>query len=386
MFKLKKVCMGIMITSLLFGLCACGGDKKSSEDVDDADVKMGDVELGDYFGVEVSVDKVEVTDSEVNDVVSQYLKRFMKKDEDAKVVKKGDIVNIDYVGKQDGKEFEGGKASDQQLEIGSNTFIPGFEDALIGKKVGSNDTIKVKFPEEYREKSLAGKDATFDVKINYIYSCPKELTDEIVASDDTNTFKTAKEYLESLRKEIKKNKDKTSEEKVGELVVSKIMDNCKFDNLNKDYIEKNYEKRYSSIEGEASARGQSLEDYIKQMYGYQDKASFEKDLVYIETDFTKKNIMLDEVAKKENITVSDEEYDKQVESWVQDASKYQGEVTKEKIIESYGSEKAARKEALRVKVMKELIGKAKVTYKKPSKDDKSDDSKKADKSLKAEKE
>jgi len=374
MIKLKKFFIGIFISSLVLSLTACKSDDKKTSSEDE---KLGDVKLGDYFGVEVKVDEAEVTQEEIDEVVKQYLKTHKTKDESATVVKDGDIVNIDYVGKKDGKEFDGGSAKDYSLEIGSKTFIDGFESALVGKKVGKTEPINLKFPKDYGEKSLAGADVVFDVTINYIYKVPDKLTDDIIKSDEKmKKYKSAKEYLDSLKKEIKDRKEKTNQEKLGELVTSKIMDNCEFSNLNKEYIRKNYEKRYDTIVNDAKSQGMDLDTFIKQSYGYTEKEAFEKDLIYIETDFTKKNIMLDEIAKKENISLSDEEYDKQMETWVNDAKSIKSDADKDYIIDAYGSEDAAKQEALRAKVMKELIGKAKITYVKPEKkDDASKDSK-----------
>ncbi len=363
--------MGIMIASLIVSFSACKKDS-DTDDTSDADEKLGDVKLGDYFGVEVTLDEVEVTKEEVDEVVNQYLKTLKTKDESADTVKDGDIVNIDYVGKKDGKEFDGGSANDYALEIGSNTFIKGFESSLIGKKVGKKEAINLQFPKDYGQKDLAGQDVVFDVTINYIYKYPKKLTDDVIKSDDKMNYKTAQEYLDSLKKEIKEKKEKTNDEKVGELVTSKVMDNCEFSNINKEYIRKNYDKRYETIKSEAESKGIDLETFIKQTYGYTDKETFEKDLVYIETDFAKKSIMLDEIANKENITLSDDEYDKQMETWINDAKAVNGNVTQDFIIDAYGSKEAARKEALHVKVLKELVGKAKIKYKKPDKADTSD--------------
>jgi len=371
MVKLKKVFMGIMIASLIVSFSACKKDS-DTDDTSDADEKLGDVKLGDYFGVEVTLDEVEVTKEEVDEVVNQYLKTLKTKDESADTVKDGDIVNIDYVGKKDGKEFDGGSANDYALEIGSNTFIKGFESSLVGKKVGKKEAINLQFPKDYGQKDLAGQDVVFDVTINYIYKYPKKLTDDVIKSDDKMNYKTAQEYLDSLKKEIKEKKEKTNDEKVGELVTSKVMDNCEFSNINKEYIRKNYDKRYETIKSEAESKGIDLETFIKQTYGYTDKETFEKDLVYIETDFAKKSIMLDEIANKENITLSDDEYDKQMETWIKDAKAVNGNVTQDFIIDAYGSKEAARKEALHVKVLKELVGKAKIKYKKPDKADTSD--------------
>jgi len=210
MVKLKKVFMVIMIASLIVSFSACKKDS-DTDDTSDADEKLGDVKLGDYFGVEVTLDEVEVTKEEVDEVVNQYLKTLKTKDESADTVKDGDIVNIDYVGKKDGKEFDGGSANDYALEIGSNTFIKGFESSLVGKKVGKKEAINLQFPKDYGQKDLAGQDVVFDVTINYIYKYPKKLTDDVIKSDDKMNYKTAQEYLDSLKKEIKEKKEKTND-------------------------------------------------------------------------------------------------------------------------------------------------------------------------------
>ena len=168
-----------------------------------------EVTLGDYKGVEVPKTEITVTDEDVE----AELKKEQEKNSRTVTVEdrgaeNGDITTIDFEGFVDGKAFEGGKAEGHELEIGSNTFIPGFEDQIIGMKMDEEKDINVKFPDEYFSKDLAGKDATFKVKLHEIKKkeLPK-LDDEF--AKDVSEFDT----LEELKKDIKEKKEKQNTEK-----------------------------------------------------------------------------------------------------------------------------------------------------------------------------
>ena len=141
-------------------------------------VKAADyVTVCDYSALKISKKDVEVSESDVQSQIDSILANYSQVTD--RKVKKGDTVNIDYKGTVDGKQFDGGTASAQSLKIGSGTFIDGFEDQLIGKTPGETVEVKVTFPKDYQGKEVAGKDAVFETKINYIEETPK-LTDQFV--------------------------------------------------------------------------------------------------------------------------------------------------------------------------------------------------------------
>ena len=154
--------------------------------------------LADYKGLEYNKMDTDVTDAEIDERVKEFLKNFPEKITD-RAVKKGDTVNIDYIGKKDGVAFDGGTANGTDLTIGSGLFIPGFEDGLIDKKPGETVELNLKFPDDYKNsEELKGAKVVFTVKINYIAGdIPKELTDKLVKAN--TEFKTTAEYKSDIK-------------------------------------------------------------------------------------------------------------------------------------------------------------------------------------------
>ena len=174
-------------------LTGCGNSKKAAVDYSkglNADgtlegVKASDyVTVCDYSSLKIAKKDIEVSDSDVQSQIDSILSNYKKQVTDRKV-KKGDVVNIDYTGTIDGKEFDGGSATGANLTIGSGTFIDGFEDQLIGKKPGETIQVKVTFPKDYTNADVAGKDAVFETKINYIEE-EKKIKEEIYKSNKTD--------------------------------------------------------------------------------------------------------------------------------------------------------------------------------------------------------
>ena len=197
-------CTMLLGILLCLGLAACGGEKMQYDGL-----KLDDyITVGEYKGLEVDGYKIKVSEAEIQEKVEAALKENQqnKKLGKDKKLKKGDTANIDYTGKVDGKEFDGGASQGFDLELGSGQFIEGFEDGLIGHKVGEEVEVKVHFPDDYKGEKVAGKDAVFTVKINSA-TRPKvpEYNDEFVKK--YTKFKTKEEYEESIREDIYKEKE-----------------------------------------------------------------------------------------------------------------------------------------------------------------------------------
>lgn len=171
---MKKFLTGCLCVGLALSLCACGSSKSDSEsETEDDNVYAYTldidkfVELGQYKNLTYTPVDTTVTDDEVEEQINTNLQANATYDQITdRAVQDGDTVNIDYTGKIDGEEFAGGSGSDYNLQIGSDTFIDGFEDGLIGKNPGETVTLNLTFPDDYSSEDLAGKDATFDVTIN----------------------------------------------------------------------------------------------------------------------------------------------------------------------------------------------------------------------------
>jgi len=190
-----------------------------------------DVELGDYKGVEVKKQKRNVMKADVEDRLAELQKQqaeLVLKDGKAE---KGDTVNIDYVGTVDGKEFDGGSAQNYSLELGSNTFIPGFEDELIGHAAGEDVDVNVTFPEDYQAKELAGKKAIFKTKLHEVKSKELPELDDDFAKDVDENVNTLEELKTKLHDEIRDQKKETAEENIQEEAISAAVKNAKIDEI-----------------------------------------------------------------------------------------------------------------------------------------------------------
>ena len=161
-----------------------------------------EVTLGEYKGVEIEKSDVEVTDEDINKEVDKERENNSRTiDVDDRAVESGDIIKLDFDGSVDGVPFAGGKAENYTLTIGSGSFIPGFEDQLIGTKIGEDKDVTVTFPEDYHEKSLAGKEAVFKCKVNAI--TVKELPDaDDEFASEVSEFETLAEYKEDIKKKL----------------------------------------------------------------------------------------------------------------------------------------------------------------------------------------
>ena len=282
-------------------------DKKSSESVKCLDY----VTLGDYSTINIKK-------SEMDKSTKEQIEKNIKSTRDyTKVktgkVKKGDIVNIYYVGKVNGKTFEGGSLTKKtnkagyDLEIGSNTFIEGFEDGLIGKKIGSKCKVNTTFPESYSQnQELAGKKAVFTVTINFKEVYPK-LSDKFVKKNlkdfDKNYENTAKGYEKYVRDNL-----------LAEKAWKTFYDTCKVNDYPDSKMDTMKTQLKTSITYYLKNNGYTLENYLKsQNLSSED---FNKQLETTAKSDVGKQLVYGAVAEKENITVSDKQYKEEVKTYL----------------------------------------------------------------------
>lgn len=267
------------------------------------------VELGKYKGIELKREEIKVTDKEVEEYILEEAKKNARIEEVSKKSKKGHILNIDFEGftkneKEELVAFAGGKGEGYDLKLGSNTFIPGFEDQLIGTKKDEEKEINVKFPEEYHAKELAGKDAIFKVKINTV-------KEEIVPKIDEELAKDlGYETLEELQKETKENLELEKETKQKrELEVQagdKVLESSKVE-VSHEEIHHTF---HQMMEGFAR-QGISMEMFA-QMLGKTPEELHDEYEKEIEKN-TKLQYILVEIANKEKLAVEDKEIDAELE-------------------------------------------------------------------------
>lgn len=271
-----------------------------------------DFEIGQYKGLNIErvIDVVEEKDIQ-NELEKrqQQNARFVTIDD--RPVKDQDMIKLDFNGKLDGVEFEGGKSEDYPLTVGSHSFIPGFEEQLIGMKIGEEKTIEVTFPEDYHEKSLAGKPVTFDVKINEIKEKElPEIDDEFVK--DISEFDTLDQLKESISKELAEVKEKSARVKLENEIVDKIIENSNFD-LPKEMIDNQVNYMVSDFERSLSYQGIHLHDYLN--FTQQSIDKIKEDMRKEAEARVKSTMVLDKVKELENVGYDDNQLNNEIEQF-----------------------------------------------------------------------
>lgn len=266
-----------------------------------------EVTLGEYKGVTVEKAETTVSAKEVNEKLAAELEKNARVVEVEREIKKDDIATIDFVGSVDGVEFEGGKGEDYPLTIGSGTFIPGFEDQLIGHKAGETVDVKVTFPENYGAKDLAGKEALFVTTIKAVKEKQVPAADDEFASE-VSEFDTLDEYKKDLKKTLKEEKEKAATTTNERNVIAKVVENAsveipapmleaRLDNMLYDY-QTRLAQQGIPMDQYLQITGQTVEQIKEQM-----KESAEKNL--------KTSLVIEAIMEKENITVADERVDEE---------------------------------------------------------------------------
>ena len=265
--------------------------------------------MGKYKGIEIKKIEYNVTDEDVEHELShmqEHNSRLISIDDRA--AEKGDIVNIDFEGFVDGKAFDGGKAENYDIEIGSNTFIPGFEDQLVGMKIDEEKDVNVTFPKEYFSKDLAGKDATFKVKLHEVKKKELPALDDEFAKD-VSEFDT----LDELKKNIKEKKQEQNEERAKyetqDEVIKALCENVKVE-IPSGMIETETENMIKDLENRLSYQGLKLEQYLNMMG--KTKEEMRKEYEPQAVEGIKSRLAIEAVIKAEKIEATDKEIDKKI--------------------------------------------------------------------------
>ncbi len=266
------------------------------------------VEIKGYKGLEVEKPSVEVTETDIEaDLKQQQNLNARLITIDDRPIQSGDTADIDYEGFVDGVAFEGGKAENYDLVIGSGSFIPGFEDQLIGKSVGDEVEVNVTFPDPYQSEELAGKDAVFKVKIHGIQvkELP-ELDDEFAM--DTSEFDTLDELKEDIRKRLEKNAQKTAENQLRDKMIEAATELLDVE-IPEPMIEMEIDGMVDEFSQQLRYQGMELEKYLeftgKQMDELRD--SLKEDAL----KRVKSTLTLESIVKQENITVTEEDLEEE---------------------------------------------------------------------------
>ncbi len=281
-----------------------------------------EVTLGEYKGIEVEKKEVEVTDEEVEAEINKVRESNARMlDIDDRATQDGDTVLIDFDGYVDGKQFEGGKADDYSLVLGSHSFIDNFEEQLVGKNIGDDVEVNVTFPENYQAEELQGKPAVFKVKIKEIKVKELPELDDDFAQDVSN-FDTIAEYKEDLKKKLTENKEEALKREREEAVIGKIIENAQMD-IPEQMVDAQTRQMTQEFAQRLSSQGLSIDQYM-QFTGLTPQKMLEE-LKPQALKRIQSRLVLEAVVAAENIETTEEELDKEIENM---ASMYQMEVDK----------------------------------------------------------
>ena len=280
-------------------------------------VAEGSITLGEYKGIPVTVTEPTVTDEEVDAQIQQLLNssaEYLEVDREAQL---GDQVNIDYKGMKDGVAFDGGTAEGYDLVLGSNSFIDGFESGLVGAKKGEEVTLNLTFPDPYQNNpDLAGQAVVFEVKVNNVKEkTVPELTDDFVAkvSPEDGTVEKLRENMKAFILEQKQYQiDNQRNTDILNAVIDKSEIVCATDD-----VDKNYETQVQYYTNQASMYGLDLATYASLMG--MDEEGLKSELRNVARDMTKQEMLLKEIASRENITVTDEDREALAEQYGYDS-------------------------------------------------------------------
>ena len=265
------------------------------------------VELGKYKGVEIDKIETAVTDEDMDKAIKEALEENSRQIAVDRAVKDGDLVVLDFDGSVDGVPFDGGKAENYNLTIGSGAFIPGFEDQLIGKNKEEDIDVNVTFPEDYHAKELAGKAALFKCKIHEIKEKQvPELNDEFA---DDQGFDTVDEYKEDLKKNIAEKKEKDAKTAKEDAAINAVIADAKMD-IPQAMVDTEAEQMMREFAQNLQMQGLSLDQYF--MFTGMTKESFKDQTTPRAEERIKSRLVLEAVADAENLQATDEEFENEI--------------------------------------------------------------------------
>ena len=352
----KRVLAAFLTTAIVMAMTGCGGStaaesaasattQAASAEVAAEDEWENDptaylsgitasdyVELpADYSALTVEVEPAaEVTDEEVENLIDSQREshRELQEITNRSVVQEGDVVNIDYVGRIDGEEFDGGSAEGYNLEIGSKSFIKGFESGLVGAKVGDTVTLELTFPEDYADSTKAGVDVEYEVTVNSIqgYFLP-DLTDEFVASlalqdEFGNVVGTVDDLRAYERNYLIESNESQYTWRLEEAIRTKLMENSTFkQDVPQAMVERIYDSMGLELSYRAQQYGVDLKTLMQLAYGSTED-SYLQDIKDLAAEIAKTNIILQAVADAEKLSLSDADFQAEVEKAVSSTTGY----------------------------------------------------------------
>ncbi len=313
-----------------------------------------EVKLGKYKEIPLKKIEYKVTDEDIDHEINhmaEHNSRMVTVED--REVKDKDIVTIDFEGFTDGKPFEGGKAENHELTIGSKTFIPGFEDQIIGMKIGEEKDIKVTFPEDYFSKDLAGKEATFHVVLHGIKEKQLPTIDDEFAKD-VSEFDTLKELKDSIKEKMEKENEERAKHETEDAAIEEVCKNTNID-IPEGMVELEIDNIMQNLDQRLSYQGLNLEQYLKMMG--KSEEDFRKDYKEQAEKNVKTRLVLEQIVKDEKIK-EDEKYIKEkLEEMAKQYNRKVEDLEKNEELKNYLAESSKTEQAVKLVVDNAKISK-----------------------------
>lgn len=269
-----------------------------------------EVTLGDYKNIEVTKQDRTVTDEDVADELESRRQRAVELALKDDAAEEGDTVVIDFEGYKDGEKFDGGSAENHSLELGSGQFIPGFEDQLIGAKSGDEKDVEVTFPEEYGAEELAGQDVVFKVVVHEVKEKRVPELDDEFAKDVDDEVETLDELKDKIRQQLEKSKDRAATEATDDEAIQKAVENAEVPEIPEAMIDEEVDRQFNLFINNLQQQGISKDQYMS-MIGTSEQEL--RNQFRNEAGFNvKTNLVLEAIAKAENIDVTTEDIDAEI--------------------------------------------------------------------------
>lgn len=311
--KRKSMYIGIAALSLMMTGCGNSSEKSLSDINPDKYVT-----LGDYKGIEITLDSLEVSESDIETQIDSALKSVAERKEvTGRTVQEGDIVNIDYEGKKDGVAFKGGTAQGYDLTIGSHSFIDGFEEGLIGAKKGDTLDLNLTFPENYRNnEELSGQPVVFTVTVNSVQEeIIPELTDEKAAELDS-TATTVEDYRNNVKERLAENNRQTAQNSALNNVFNIAYQNAQVKEVPDWLLTQKVELLKQTAGQYAANYNMELADFLEQYMG-QTEEEFNEECQTYGKEAAQQSLVMYAIAKAEGLTLSDEEREEALSYYTQ---------------------------------------------------------------------
>lgn len=380
----KRFLAFALACAMVFTVTACGksdsSDSPKKDSKQESTKEQAEIEydvnelvtLGDYKGIEVTLDgEYEYTDEGFDKYMADTISEanIYVEDNSQKEIKEDSIVNVDYVGSKDDVAFEGGSAEDQTLDVAGNCaagttqgYIEGFTAGLVGHKVGEEVAYEVTFPEEYGNADLAGQTVVFTFQVNYIakpISSVDDLTDDIVS--EKFSYDTVDEYIDSLKEAYNSKLESNLKSDTETAVLNTLNNNCKVSKVPEDLLQARLDLILEMQDRQYQAYGTTLKDYLTSMgYDYDEEVAKIKANV---EESTKTELILEAIAKAENIQVDDSAY-KEFVTKIYTQMGYSDETSfyKDFSVSGYGGEKYFKLAYLTEKASEFCVDNAVVNY------------------------